>query len=105
MTNEDSNFDWSAMGIAAQHGSPSWPSGPGRLRAQRVPNDCTRDSGSSMEMTKEDLGDFIATFLNQLADELDKAQIEYITPSQIRKHSELIRLNELDKSLGDMKWD
>lgn len=58
-----------------------------------------------MEMTKEDLGDFIATFLNQLADELDKAQIEYITPSQIRKHSELIRLNELDKSLGDIDWE
>lgn len=56
-------------------------------------------------MTKEDLGEFIATFLNQLADELDKAQIEYITPNQIRKHSELIRLNELDKSLGDIDWE
>lgn len=50
-----------------------------------------------MEMTNADLSSFIALFLNNLADEMDKSKIEYFTPAQMREHADLIRLRELEK--------
>ena len=52
-----------------------------------------------MEMSKADLGEFIAMFLHNLADNLDQAQVETFTPAQLREHADLIRLNELEREI------
>jgi len=50
-----------------------------------------------MEMNKADMGEFIATFLMHLANNLDEADIESVTPDQLREHATLIRLKELER--------